>query len=253
MMFQSIPLSVIIIVKNECDRIEDCLKSVHTWVNEIIVVDSFSEDSTMEIAVKYATKTFQNKFINYGNQKNFALSKTTAQWVFSIDADERVSDELKNEIIKFINNPKSNAARINRKSFYLNRWILHGGWYPDIIVRLFKRELGKFTEPMVHEEILVKGDKPLLKGDLIHIPFRNLHHQIHKNTRYALEGSQALRIQKKNFSIFMLIFKPISKFIECYIIKLGFLDRLAGFIIAINAAHSVFLKWSFLYYENTDR
>ncbi len=248
-------LSATIITLNEEKNIDLVLRSLD-FVDEIIVVDSGSTDKTIEIAERHGAKVFNNPFAGFGQQKNFAADHSSHDWVLSIDADEEVTDELKQSIIKTIKNYKegdSTVYELNRKTNYCGKWILHGGWYPDRLNRLYKKSDARFTEPEVHEELISKSSLPTgrLSGDLNHYSFPTVESQVRVNIKYARLGAKAL-LKKKNFSrpsLLAVFFKPIGKFIECYLIKLGFLDGLSGLIIAINAMYSMFMKYSFARFD----
>jgi glycosyltransferase involved in cell wall biosynthesis len=250
-----VDISVTIITLNEEKKIERCLQSV-LWADEIIVVDSGSTDNTVKIAKQYGAQVFENPWPGYGKQKNFAHLKAQKKWVLNIDADEVVTESLRDEVIKkTAENTRAVAFKIRRKTWYLGRWILHGGWYPNYLIRLAKREESRWTEPVLHEQL-----KPLdaaaaihsLNGDILHYSFDSIKDQITTNLRFAREGADELRRHKKKFGLLRLLLKPAGKFIETYLLKKGFLDGMAGLIISVNAAHSMFLKYAFLY-EDKER
>jgi len=240
-------LSLVIITLNEEDNIARCIQSV-PFADDIVVLDSGSTDKTLEIAKSLGARTFNQKFKGYASQKNKATQLAENNWVLCLDADEALSPELNQEIqnILFKDQPHFEAYSCPRLAHHLGRWIRHGGWYPDRQIRLYNRTKGCWEGDALHESF--KGPKVgQLKGDIFHWSFKNLSHQVTVNNIYSGRGSLALEQKNKSFSVFMLCFKPISKFIECYIIKLGFLDGLAGYIIAVGAAYSMFLKYAKLW------
>ncbi len=244
------PLSVTIITLNEEEHIRNALQSV-SWAEEKIVVDSGSTDKTVEIAKNLGAQVIYNPWPGYGQQKNFAQKHAAHDWILNIDADEVVSPELSQEIqsvLAQMNHGRLNASGFSfpRKTYYLGRWIQHGGWYPNHLVRLANRNDAEWTEPSVHEELKVTGTVVSLLQPLHHFAFSSIQDQILTNLRFSRLGSQDLKQIGQGPSISRLILKPIGKFIETYIIKGGFLDGLPGFIIAINAAHSMFLKYAYL-------
>ncbi len=241
-----LPLSLVIITLNEEKYIADCIMSV-PFASEIIVVDSFSTDKTSEIAQGEGAKVLTQKFLGYRKQKQFALGVATQEWVLSLDADERLSEELQNEISSILGNPKFNGYRMPRCSFHLGRWIRHGGWYPDYQTRLFRKELAKWSGGEVHEHVVVSGSLGTLKNEIQHFVFSDLADQIETNNEFSSLGARELAKQNRRFSLAKLVFKPMGKFFECYFWKLGFLDGVAGFIIALGAAQSLFLKYSKLW------
>lgn len=246
-----LPLSVTIITLNEESNIRDALASV-SFAEEVILVDSGSTDRTLSIAKEMGAKVFSHPWQGYGHQKNFAQAQAQNSWVLNIDADERVSPELAERLESLCISGSSIAAyAIARKSFYLGRWILHGGWYPNYTLRLYQRNLCRWTEPEVHETLTFEGASQNIDEPLLHYPFHNLQDQVKANLRYSHLGYRELKKKRGSASLFKLCLKPLWKFIECYWIKLGFLDGMAGFIIAINAAHSVFLKYAYFYEENS--
>ena len=149
-------LSVVIITLNEEAKIKDCLESV-AWADEIVLVDSFSKDNTVEIARNYTDKIYQREFAGFGDQKNFALSKASGDWILAIDADERVTSELQEEIKRTLSNPGANGYYMRVKSYFADKWIKHCGWWPDYHLRLFRRDYGRFSDRLVHEGIQVDG------------------------------------------------------------------------------------------------
>jgi glycosyltransferase involved in cell wall biosynthesis len=244
-------LSVTIIALNEEENIERAIRSV-SFADEVIVVDSLGTDKTAEIANSLGAKVYQNKFVGYGQQKNWAEEKAEGPWILSIDADEEVSPRLAEAIQQIVKNHLEGAPlvyKMNRRTKFVDKWIYHGGWYPDWLARLYLKGSTKWTEPEVHEKLMplagsseVEGQLP---GDLNHYSFPTIAAQINTNIKYAGLGAKALRSNPdKSYSLLHLIFKPIGKFLECYIIKRGFLDGKEGFIIAINATHSLFMKYS---------
>lgn len=241
------PISAVIITKNEEANIERCLKSL-TWVDEIVVYDSGSTDNTIAIAQKMGAKVYQGPWLGFGPSKAHATNKASYDWVLSIDADEEVPEKLKNEILQKL--PTLDAKylyKIKRLSYFLKKWIKHGGWFPDAQTKLFNRQVYQWNSASIHERVIsINGDAAQYAGldhYLHHYVFKNIEHQVQTNNRYSSLQAQALFDQGKSFSYFHLLTKPYVKFIECYIVKLGFLDGWAGYVIARNAAYSALLKW----------
>lgn len=247
-------ISATIITFNEEANIARAVKSL-SFVDEIIILDSNSTDKTREIANELGAKTFLNPFVGYGQQKNKAAEYANHSWILNIDADEEVSPELADEIKKIISqNENSNSIyQLNRRTNYCGKWIYHGGWYPDLIKRLYHKNQAKWTEPFVHEELLPIGNSGqigFLNGNLNHYSFPTIKSQVLTNVKYAELGAKELIKKKgKRPTFFEMLFRPIGKFFECYFIKLGLLDGAPGFIIAVNAAYSMFMKYSFARYE----
>lgn len=238
-----LPISLVVITLNEEANIERCLKSV-PFVDEIIVVDSFSQDRTVEIAARLGAKTFQEKWRGFGPQKAFATAQAKNDWILNLDADEALSPELAVEIVqKFSQLDPEAGYQFKRRSFHLGRWINHGGWYPDLQLRLYNKQYSNWDSAGLHEKVQV-SKKLKMQHDLWHWVFRDLSHNVVTNDRYSTLGAEALWEKGKGFSFFKLLTKPASKFIECYFVKLGFLDGMAGYIIAVGASYSIFLRYA---------
>ncbi len=245
------PVSVTIITLNEEAHIARAIESVR-WANEVIVVDSGSTDRTVELAKALGARVFHNPWPGYGQQKNFAQSQVTHDWVLNLDADEAVSPELALEIqasLASISNAESatKGFYLPRKTYYLGRWIRHGGWYPNHLVRLADRRVASWSEPNVHEALEVRGEVAGLNTPLDHHAFSSIHDQMLTNINFSRLGSKELLSKGHSPSLLKLLLKPVGKFIETYFLKKGFLDGLPGFIISVNAAHSIFLKYAYLF------
>jgi glycosyltransferase involved in cell wall biosynthesis len=243
-MTNRLPLSAVIITLNEEHNLPRCLASL-AWCEERLVVDSGSVDRTRELALAAGARVLENPWRGYGQQKNWALARAAHEWVFFVDADEEVSPELRAEIERFLGNPPEEVAGADlpRKTWYLGRWIMHGGWYPNRLVRLVKRGRGGWTEPEVHESLELKGHVHRLERDLLHYTFRNVGEQVQTNIRFARLGARAALARGERGSWWRVLGKPVGKFLETYFWKLGFLDGFPGFVISINAAHSIFMKY----------
>lgn len=248
------PVSLVIIALNEEAKIARCIESA-SWADEVIVVDSGSSDRTFEIARNLGAQVILEKWRGFQQQKTFACSLARNSWVLSLDADEALSPELsmtlKNlsdgtGIVPDFSFEKNDGIEFSRISFNLGRWIHHGGWYPDWQLRFFNRESASWVAQNVHEHVDAKNVVRLAQP-IWHWPFDSLSEQVSTNNRYSSLGAQDLFDRQKNFSMVKLIFKPISKFIETYLIKRGFQDGMAGFIISVGAAYSVFLKFAKLW------
>jgi len=235
-------LSVIVITKNEALHIGRCLDSV-SWADEIIVLDSGSTDNTVEISQRYTDKVFVTDWPGFGVQKQRALDHAQGDWVLSIDADEVVSPELKVEIQAAMLNSSFNGYEIPRLSSYCGKQMRHGGWYPDYVLRLFKRETGCFTDNVVHERILVQGDVGQLTVPLLHDAFINLEEVLHKVNSYSSLGANMLYEKKVSSSLGKAIFKALWTFIRTYVLKAGFLDGRQGLMLAISNAEGTYYKY----------
>ena len=238
-----LPISLAVIVKNEENNLPQCLASC-AWVQDIVVVDSDSTDRTVEVAQKLGARTFQKSWMGFGPQKRFAVEQAKFDWVLCLDADEVLSEALQAEIQnKFNQLDPQTGYLLPRKSYHMGRWITHGGWYPDWQLRLFNRQAGNWNDSQIHEKVVVSKTAKLTKP-LFHFLFENLADQINTNNRYSsLQAQEAFKKGQK-FSFYKLIIKPWVKFVECYFLKLGLLDGLPGFVIAVGAGYSVFLRWA---------
>ncbi len=242
------PISVCIITFNEEENIRDCLESVK-WVEEIVVVDSLSQDNTVAICREYTDKVFQKEWQGHVKQKNYALDHATNEWVLCIDADERISPELKEEIESCLSeDAKSCDGYIfPRHSYYLGRWINHGGWYPDYKLRLFKKSKGKWGGKDPHDKVILHGATIRLKAELLHFVYKNLSHQLQTVDNFSTITAGVLESEKEKFSLLKLLFRPPIRFFEMYVIKRGFWDGLPGFIIAVSSSFYIFLKYAKLW------
>jgi len=247
-------LSVIIITYNEEDNIRECLESVK-WSDEIVIVDAFSSDRTVEIAREFTPRVLQNRWTNFSQQKNFALGKASNEWVLNIDADERVTPELQKEILAILKSQSLsfNGYYIARRNHYWGKWIRHCGWYPDYKLRLFLREKGKFNERLVHESVLVEGRKGYLKSCLNHYSYKNLSDHLSKIDKFTSLAAREMFTNGKKGRVFDLLFRPAVKFINMYLIKRGYLDGTYGLIVSIIGSFYVFMKYLKLWQLSRER
>ena len=237
-------LSVVIITYNEEENIRGCLESAN-WSDEIVVVDSFSTDRTVEIAREFTPNVFQNRWTNFSQQKNLALEKASNEWVLNVDADERVTPELKKEILRILNSGSISidGYYIPYRNHYLGKWIRHCGWYPDYHLRLFRRNKGKFNNRLVHESVIVEGKKGHLKSHLEHFSYKNLSDHLARIDKYAWLAAQEMLGRGKSTRAFDLLFRPLARFIRMYLIKRGFLDGIYGLIVSLMGSFYVFTKY----------
>lgn len=241
-----LPISLVIITLNEETHIERAIRSA-PFADDVVVVDSFSTDRTVELAEKAGARVFQEKWRGFGPQKAFATQQAKHPWVISLDADEALSPELAAEIMESFAELDPEAGYLfPRKSYHLGRWIGYGGWYPDYQLRLFNKSKAQWNSADVHEKVEVVRKKRM-KAPLLHWVFDDLSDQVVTNDRYSTLGAKQLYESGRRFSYVKLILKPVSKFVETYIWKRGFRDGLPGFIISVGAAYSVFLKFAKLW------
>ncbi|MBK7104086.1 MAG: glycosyltransferase family 2 protein [Ignavibacteriae bacterium] len=234
-------ISATIITNNEEANIERCLKSL-LWVDEIIVVDSFSTDGTIEICKKYNCKIFQTEWKGFGITKKFAVDNSSNDWILSIDSDEVVTDELKKKIENILVNPMFNGYNIKRKSYYLGKEINYCGWDKDFPSRLFNRNFGNFNDNLVHESVVLNGEKTKIYEPLLHYTYPTLSLHISKMNRYSDLAIENISEEKK-YSIISSIFFGINKFMKMYFLQKGFLDGKIGFLLSLHSAIGVYLKY----------
>jgi glycosyltransferase involved in cell wall biosynthesis len=229
-------ISVLIIAGNEEKNIKDCLESVK-WADDIIVVDSESKDRTVAISESYTENVFINKWSGFSAQRKFALSKVKNKWVLSIDADERVSSELTDEIINVIKNDEGiNGYYIPRRNYFLDKIINTCFWYPDYQMRLFKRESAEVVECKVHEGYIVKGKTGKLKSDIIHFTHQSIHETFAKINNYSTLHAEE-RINRKKVKAYHLVLNPLAAFLNHFISRKGYKDGIYGLMVSL--VHSV--------------
>lgn len=242
MSIQKLPISLVIITLNEEKNIKRCIESV-PFASDIVVLDSFSKDKTKEIAQQLDARVIEQSWLGFGKQKQKAVELSRFDWILSLDADEELSTESQNEIKnKFSSLDPKIAYKLPRISFHLGRWIKHGGWYPDYQTRLFNKHHSQWSNAAIHEKVEA-SDFENLESPIKHYVFENISHQVITNDKYSTLQAHELAQNDKNFSYLKCLTKPFVKFFECYILKQGFLDGFPGFIIAISAGYSVFLKY----------
>ncbi len=240
-------LSAIIITKNEAHNLPECLASLN-WVQEIVIVDAESDDGTAELAREYTDKTFVRPWQGYAPAKNFALAQCECEWVLWIDADERVTPELRDEICGMLaQRPSCAGYEIPRLANFLGKWIVYGGWYPGHVVRLFRREDASFNDRAVHEGVQIQGKIGRLQNHLLHFTDPHLAHYFEKFNRYTSLAAEELQRGGRRFHWWDLWLRPAWFFLRMYVLKTGFLDGMAGFILARLSAAYVFAKYAKLW------
>ena len=240
-------LTVTVITRNESAHIAAALESV-AWANEIIVVDSESTDDTVAIAKRYTDHVVVRPWPGYLEQKNYAASLATGDWILSLDADERVTPELAGEIKALLaTEPASQAYRMPRVAFHLGRWIRTTDWYPDFQLRLFDRRRGRWTGNYVHETVTVDGHVGSLAGELQHYPFRNISEHLVTIDRYTTLAAKQMYESGRRASVTDLLFQGPLAFLRNYVAKSGASDGAVGLVISVMNAYYVFLKFAKLW------
>lgn len=237
-------LSVIIITKNEARYIERCIRSV-IWADEIIVIDSGSDDDTVNICQDLGAKVFTTSdWPGFGPQKQRALDQANQPWVLSLDADEYICDALRQDILAAIARSDADGYEIPRLSSYCGRNIHHGGWWPDYVLRLFKRSQGHFSADIVHERIIVNGKVAQLSNPILHETYVDLEEVIHKINQYSTLGAEKLYEKGRSSSLSMAILRGLWTFFRCYFIRKAFLDGPEGLMLAISNAEACYYKYA---------
>jgi len=238
-------LSVIIITKNEAADIRACLESV-AWADEVIVVDAASTDGTAAICRGLGAQVdVTSDWPGFGPQKNRALDHATREWVLSLDADERVTPELRTEIEAVVRDGGAFAAYdIPRSSSYCGRFMRHSGWYPDYVTRLFRRSRARFSDDLVHERLVVDGEIGKLGGELSHYAFDDLEEVLRKVDQYSTAGAQRLHAQGRDVTLAGAVLRGAWSFLRTYFLRLGFLDGREGFMLAVSNAEGTYYRYA---------
>ena len=241
-------LSVTIITFNEESNIRDCLESIQ-WADEIIVVDSNSTDNTVSICREYTDQIILRDWPGFLRQKQFAQEQAKGEWILNLDADERLSPEASDEIKKEIINgtPDADGFVFPRQSYYLGRWIKHGGWYPDAKLRLIRKESGRWSGESLHEKLVCDGKVKRLSGRILHHVYRDIAHQLETVDSFSRISADIWMEKGKRFNLFLFLAKPPISFITTYFWKGGILDGIPGFIISVITSYYVFLKYAKLW------
>lgn len=230
-----IPLSVVILVKNEEERIKDCINSVKEWVDEIIVVDDESVDKTVEIAKNLGAKVLKRKMEIEGRQRNWAYQQAKNLWILSLDADERVTDGLREEIIKlFGKNPEFNGYTIPRKNFIGNYWLRYGGEYPAPQLKLFRKDKFKFEEVNVHPRAFLEGKCGHLKNDLVHYSYRNFSDYLNKLNNQTTREAEKWMLTGRKMTFWHALWRALDRFFYRRLFrKKAYRDGIYGFMVAL--------------------
>jgi glycosyltransferase involved in cell wall biosynthesis len=236
-------LSVAVVTLNAASQLAACLQSA-AFADEIIVIDSGSSDGTVELARRHGARVIHQDWLGYGPQKRFAVSQAGNAWVLCLDADERVSAELKESIVAELAAPRLFAYEMARCNRFMGRWLRHGEGYPDWSLRLFAREHGTWSDDAIHEKVITTGPVGRLRGDLLHESEQGIADYLAKQNRYTTLQAERLYAQGKRARCARLVLSPLLRFFKFYVLRRGFLDGLPGLVhIAIGCLNS-FLKYA---------
>jgi glycosyltransferase involved in cell wall biosynthesis len=235
-------LSVTIITWNEEERLRACLESV-AWADEIIVLDAESADKTVQVAREFTDKIWVRPWPGFAAQKNFALDQATGEWVLSLDADERVTPELRERIRSIVRaNGPADGYSIPRKNMFWGAWVRHGGLYPDYQLRLFRRTAGRFADSAVHESVLVEGRVEALVDPMLHHSYRGLEDFVARSNRYSTLAAYQIVSHGGRAGLAELVLRPLGRFLSMFVLRAGFLDGWRGFVLAVLYGNYVFLR-----------
>jgi len=242
-------ISVCIIAGNEEKNIRRCIESA-VWADEVIVVDSFSTDRTVEICREYTDRVYQHEWLGYIGQKNYIKNLAKGPWILFLDADEEISQKLRDEIIAEFNTDSIdhvNGFEFPRMVRFLGTWITHGDWYPDVKLRLFRKDKGTCGGKEPHDRTTVEGRVKRLKYPIYHFTYNNITDQLASLNKFTSISAKGKYCEGRSFKLSDVILRPILRFLRCYIVKRGFLDGLPGLIIATTVAYGVFIKYAKLW------
>jgi len=239
-------LSVIIITLNEERNLRRCLESVR-FADEIVLNDTGSTDRTLDIAREFNCRILEMPFPGFGVAKQKALEAATGDWVLSIDADEEMDEELQRAVKAAVAGGEHAGYEIVRKSQFLGRWIMHSGWYPDKILRLFRREQARFTDARVHERAVVDGNIGQLTGHMLHYTYGDISQYLKKMDQYSTLSALTLHKDGRRFAASQLLVKPPAFFVKMYLLKSGWRDGLPGLILALLSSFHELVKFAKLW------
>lgn len=238
------PLSVVVITRNAERGLAPCLQST-AFADELLVVDSGSTDATLDIARRHGARVLHQDWLGYGAQKQFAAEQASHDWVLSLDADERLSEDLAAEIrATLVTAPSRQAYRMPRRNRFMGRWLRHGEGYPDYSLRLYDRRRARWSDDPVHERVLTEAEPGTLKGDLLHASEDGLAEYLDKQNRYSTLQAQALYAGGRRPSLLKLLLSPALRFCKFYCLRLGFLDGLPGLVHILIGCHNSFMKYA---------
>ena len=235
-------LSVAVITLNEAHQLRRCLEST-AWADELVVVDAESQDKTVQVAREFTDRVLVRPWAGFAAQKNFALDQCAGEWILSLDADEEAAPELRAEIMTTIAGAQAHDGyAVRRQNVFLDRWIRHGGLYPDWQVRLFRRGRGRFEERAVHESVSVKGSLGRLSGHLVHRSYEGVSDFVERANRYSSLAAEQMIREGRRVRAGELVLKPLGRFLSMYLLRRGFLDGRRGLLLASLYAYYVFMR-----------
>jgi glycosyltransferase involved in cell wall biosynthesis len=241
----SVPLTIIIPTLDEADQIGECIERA-AWADEIIVADAGSHDATVSVARELGARVLEHTGPTIAAQRNAAISVARNHWVLAVDADERITEPLRDEIARVVRNPSHAAYRIRRRNFYLGRELTRGHWGKDWVTRLFTRDR-RYVDRRVHEHLERVANTGMLHGCLDHTPYRTLSHHIDKMNRYARWGAEDLYQAGQRAQIWDLTARPLGRFFRSYLLQGSCWDGRSGVVASALGAYTAFLKYAHLW------
>jgi len=238
-----LPVSAVLITRNAADQLGACLASL-AFADEILVVDSGSDDGSREIAAQHGARVIEKDWMGFGRQKQYAVEQARNDWVLCVDADERVSPELARSIAAALAAPQAPIYRMARRNRFLGRWLSHGEGYPDWSLRLFDRKEARWSDDPVHEKVLYAVTPGTLDGDLLHESATDLSDYLAKMNRYTTLAAEQLHANGRRAGLAVLVLSPLVRFVKLYVFRLGFLDGLPGLVHISIGCMSSFLKYA---------
>lgn len=236
------PLSAVVITRNAASQLPVCLAAL-AFCDEIVVVDSGSDDDTLAIARRHGARVVEQGWLGFGPQKQFAIGQAGNDWVLCIDADERVSDDLRASIVAELAAPRFHAYRFPRCNRFMGRYLRHGEGYPDWSLRLFDRRQARWSDDAVHEKVLTEAAVGELRGDLLHDSAETLAHYLAKQDRYTTLAAEDALAAGRRATLWRLLLSPLVRFVKFYIVRLGFLDGLPGLVHILVGCRNSYMKY----------